>query len=188
MAQGFVGALPSCHPWLAASEDWFFGLRLQGERALPDHTTPYCRGPETQFSKLSPFSLLLLHNGVMRKYPIVLAAGFAISGAVLTAFSTPPYSLQMPGIVEHSKGVPVTVTVRAWNLRPREATITYLGDCCSLENSVKLPPFSTKTLQFTLNSEKLPAHSINKTASFSIKSGRDSFIKGVPYHVRTKKP
>ncbi len=128
-----------------------------------------------------------LHNSVMRKIPIVLAAGVAISGAVLTAFSTPPYPLQMPSIIEHSKGVPINVTVRAWNLRPREATITYLGDCCSLDKSVTLPPFSTQTIEFTLDTSRLPSHSINKTATFSIKSGDVTFVKGVPYYLKAKR-
>lgn len=174
-------------PWLAHLDSLTL-LRAAAEGpATSDFSTSCPSQQKSQTPKTSPFPRLLLHNGIMRKIPIVIAAGFAISGAVLAAFSTPPYSLQMPSIVERSKGEPVTVTVRAWNLRPREATITYIGDCCSLESSVILPPFSTQTFSFTLNKEKLPAHSINKTASFSFKSGSDSFVKGFPYYLKVSR-
>lgn len=124
----------------------------------------------------------------MRLKPIVIAIGLTIGGAVATAFSTPPYPLLAPSVIEHAEGVPVVLRVRAWNLRPKPITISYLGDCCSLRKSADLPPFSSRELEIELLSHKLPGWTINKVASFQITSGTLSFVKGVRYQVRVKHP
>lgn len=127
------------------------------------------------------------HNGGMRFKPIAIAIGLTIGGAVATAFSTPPYPLQMPSVIEHAEGLPAVLRIRAWNLRPQPATVSYLGDCCSIRQSTDLPPFSTRVLEIELLPKKLPGWTINKVAAFQITSGSMTFVKGMPYQVRVKR-
>ena len=162
-----------------------FSLLLRGPQALPDHLL--FTFIKENAAKSCFFCFQKTHNGGMRFKPIAIAIGLTIGGAVATAFSTPPYPLQMPSIIEHAKGMPAVLRIRAWNLRPHPATFSYLGDCCSLKQSATLPPFSSRLLEVELRSEKLPDWTINKVATFQISAGSQNFVKGVPYQVKVKR-